>query len=431
MLLQPKALVNFVTRHCVLQPKKPSFQPSPVIRFTPMETVDRISRRATDGHDDVPKIAKRVELLSSAEDFTQAFIDKIAEQKGDRPITFLSTPVHRKELSHQVAEGFRLNEDYGVVLDPSELVVDGWKSADYRRHWNEVRETFSKDMQMVMAPGWTENKHCLRAARHANSLGIPIKQLEEKPLSRTDIEIRLAESEAELRHRGFESPNFVDTLNGAVDQKYLDDKATEAFTSEQTLKDPKQYVFDVVARTLHGVDDVENDGAKQAGKIPQPEFTRLYVEAAKEQLNGQPMTYISTPITGGTKKFELFEELGIKDKSEFDESAKHRFVKDVIIKNTNQAFRISEGVRENQEVGMVMDPSEITIPEWSQSHYAAHWDAVVKELASKVVLAPGWDFSTGCVLELKRALDKGIPVGEIAVTQMSPGDVDRLLAKRM
>ena len=78
-------------------------------------------------------------------------------------------------------------------------------------------------------------------------------------------------------------------------------------------------------------------------------------------------------------------------------------MKDVIIRNTNQAFRISEGVRENQEVGMVMDPSEITIPEWSQSHYAAHWDAVVKELASKVVLAPGWDFSTGCVLELKES----------------------------
>ena len=80
---------------------------------------------------------------------------------------------------------------------------------------------------------------------------------------------------------------------------------------------------------------------------------------------------------------------------------------------------------------MVMDPSEITIPEWSQSHYAAHWDAVVKELASKVVLAPGWDFSTGCVLELKRALDKGIPIGEVAVTQMSSGDVDKLLEEKM
>ena len=95
MILQPKALVNFVTRHCLLNPKKPILEANAVIHFTPMDTLDQISRRATSGHDDVPKIAKRVELLSSAEDFTQAFIEKIAEQKGDRPITFLSTPVHR------------------------------------------------------------------------------------------------------------------------------------------------------------------------------------------------------------------------------------------------------------------------------------------------------------------------------------------------
>ena len=128
------------------------------------------------------------------------------------------------------------------------------------------------------------------------------------------------------------------------------------------------------------------------------------------------MTYVSTPITGGRKKYELFEDLGITSKDEFDASGKKRFVKDVIVANTNRAYRISESLRDEGSRSMIMDPSEITIPEWSQSHYAAHWDAVVEHLASKVVLAPGWDFSSGCILELKRALDKGVSVEEVVMS---------------
>lgn len=392
--------------------------------FSSPEPMDRIALRTTEGHDDFPKVSVKVRPQAPRAEFTEKFIEQVRSRKGESPLTFLSSPLPKREQSHDMAEAMRLNPGYGVVLDPGELKVDGWSKADYVSHWSDVREAFSDEMQMVMGPGWEQSQECLVAASHAKSLGIPTMQLKARPLSRMDIEMRLTESEQELKARGFEPPNFVDTLNGAVDQKYLEDKATGDFTTDQQLKNPEKYVFDVVARTLNGRDDVENDGAKQAGKLSQPEFTRLYVESAKEQLDGQPMTYISTPITGGSRKYDLYRDLGVKDKSEFDQTGKKRFVKDVIVANTNVAFRIAESVRSEQGYGMVMDPSEITIPEWSQSHYAAHWDAVVKELASKVVLAPGWDFSSGCILELKRALDKGVPVEEVALMPVSSSELE-------
>lgn len=392
--------------------------------LTAFQTPDHFSLSGKLAPEAASDYVDSLELGPSRSAFTETFIEAVKEHKGDGAITFLASPTARRSQSEHVAEGMRLDDGYGLVLDPGQLEVDGWSAKDYASHWNQVRETFSDDMKMVMAPGWQSSKGCKEAALHADSLGIPIIKLETQSLTRTDIEIRLAESEEELRQRGFEPPAFVETLNGAVDQKYLDDTATGDFTSDETLKDPISYVSDVVARTLNGKDEVDNDGARQAGKMPQPEFTKLYVEAALEQLDGRPMTYVSTPITGGRKKFELFEDLGVKDKTEFDKSGKKRFVKDVIVANTNRAYRISEAVRENQDYGMVMDPSEITIPEWSQSHYAAHWDAVVKELASKVVLAPGWDFSSGCILELKRALDKGVPVEEVALKPMASRELD-------
>lgn len=405
--------------------KKTPAIPIPVLSKEVSAAVDRITLRTIGGRDDVPESAKQFEDISlSRKEFSRHFINVIELMKGDDKITFLSTPPLKREFSHDVAEGFRLNQDYGLVLDPSELLIEGWEDQDYAEHWSDVRKALSKDINMVMGPGWEKSPECLRDVKHAKKLGIPVQKLVAQPLSRMDIEIRLQESAEELRQRGFDPPDFLGTLNGAVDQDYLSDVATGDFTTNETLKDPEKYVSDVVARTLQGRDESDNDGARQAGKISQPLFTELYVKAAKEQLDGKPMTYISTPITGGTKKFDLFEELGVNDKKEFDKNGKNRFVKDVIVANTNRAFRISESVRQRTNYGSVMDPSEITIPDWSQSHYAAHWDAVVKELASKVVLAPGWDFSTGCILELKRALDKGIPIEEIALNPLRLNDYE-------
>lgn len=392
--------------------------PAAKMEATLLETVDLMSLRTILGRDDLPMVAdKPLKGLSRAR-FTKRFIETIAAKKGDGTLTFLATPRERHEQSHNVAEGFRLNPDYGMVLDPAELMVEGWSEKDYSDHWKAVRKAFAKDMKLVLGPGWERHPGCRESALQARELGIPALKVEVRDLDRTSIEMRLGEAEEELVKRGFKRPSFVSLLGGAVDQDYLADQATGDFTSDNTFKDPVGYVAEVVARTLRGRDESQNDGARQAGRLPQAEFTRLYVEQAKKQLGGSPMTYISTPITGGLKKFDLLERLGVSDKKDLDSKGKSRFVQDVILGNTHRAFRIAESVRLEPGYDKVMDPSEITIPEWSQSHYAAHWDAVVKELASRVVLAPGWDYSSGCILELKRALDKGIPIQEIKISEM-------------
>ncbi len=389
--------------------------------------LDRVTMRTIQGHDDVPMMAKKEAVSEPRADFTKNFITRIRQSKGEAKLTFVSTPAQNKKQGFNIAEGFRLEDkDYGIVLDPREMSMKGWSAKDYSAHWSDVRRAFAKDLQMVMGPGWKQSPHCVDAAKQAHELGIPTKSYELKSLDRAAIEIRLTEVDHDLTQRGFPPQNLVGTLNGAVDHNYLDDQAGQASTTEGTLTDPAGYLSDVVGRTLRGREKSTNDGALQAGMLTQSTFTQLYLEKTREQLNGRPLTYVSTPITGGTAKFDLFDELRVKDKTDFDAAGKQRFLDDVIVKNTNSAFHVAEALREDSSYGVVMDPSEITIPRWSQAEYSAHWDEVVLQLASKLVLAPGWDHSTGSILELKRALDKGIPIEEVTVETLSSSDLSKL-----
>ena len=387
--------------------------------LTVTEAVDKLSLQTIFGRDDVPDVPKISSSHIGRHKFTQKFIRSIAKQKGDQPITYICSP--RPPESHEVdlhvAEGLRSEPKYGLVLDPTEMKVEGWSEQDYENHWNEVKKAFADDLTMVLGPGWEQTEKCKKQALAAVDMGVTVKQIGLHDLDEQSIRTRLQESTAELRGRGFQVDDLDKLLDGSVDQGYLQDTATGSFTSDQKLSDTVKYVRDVVHRTLNGRDESNNDGARRAGRIPRQQFTELYVEHALDQLQGRPMTYVSTPITGGHKKYDFLEDQGVSNKKELDSDGKKEFVQDVILANTNKVFRVAESLR-FAEPHPVMDPAEITIPEWSQADYAAHWDAVVEKLASKVVLVPGWQYSKGCILELQRAVRKGIPIQEIQVAEV-------------
>lgn len=382
-----------------------------------MSVVDSLTLQTVEPGSRNGRVASKRTVNVSREEFTQRFIDTLREKKGAGRLTYLTGPSNRpRQQRADAADALRTNPEYGLVVDNSSLKVKGWTPDDYFRHWSEVRQAFAKDMLVVMLPGWEKNQANVREAVDARDQGIPLVKIELRDLDRTTIHNRLEDSTRRLRSQGFETADLAAVLDGAIDESYLADVATSSFVSkDQDLPDPQAYLQEVVRQTLEGHDDTDSDGGRKGGKMPQPEFTRLYLQAAQKILNGRPMTYVSTPITGGRKKFDFLTQHGVHDKSELDAASKNQFVDKVITSNTNRVFHVAEALRMESEHAMVMDPAEITVPEWSQAQYSAHWDAVVHHLAAKIVLVPDWDLSQGCVLELNRALSKGIPIQEIRI----------------
>jgi hypothetical protein len=124
---------------------------------------------------------------------------------------------------------------------------------------------------------------------------------------------------------------------------------------------------------------------------------------------GAEKVYISTPITGGNKLYDFLEAEHVHSKKELDPNDLPAYDKQVVTVNCKHAHRIASKLR-NQGVCAV-EPSSIQFPGWSQTLYNQNWTRVVNEVPfSKVIVCDGWELSYGCLLEVRAALDKGIPV---------------------
>jgi hypothetical protein len=156
----------------------------------------------------------------------------------------------------------------------------------------------------------------------------------------------------------------------------------------------------------------------------QATITAGYIAVLKANKGNGPLTYLSTPITGGQRKYEFLAQREKTSKAELSEPESREFARDVIGYNTEMAKGVAECLQGNPENGVVVNPGTLNVPGWTQRDYLNHWLAVVKEVADKVVLVPGWQFSKGCVYEAREALNKGIPVQEIQIT-----DLDRTSAQ--
>lgn len=151
----------------------------------------------------------------------------------------------------------------------------------------------------------------------------------------------------------------------------------------------------------------------------QATVTAGYVAVLKATKGNGPLTYLSTPITGGQKKYEFLAERDKTSKAQLDEPQSREFARDVIGYNTEMAKGIAECLQGDPANGVVLNPGTLNVPGWTQRDYLEHWLTVVKEVADKVVLVPGWQFSKGCVYEAREALNKGIPVQEIEIKNLT------------
>ena len=116
--------------------------------------------------------------------------------------------------------------------------------------------------------------------------------------------------------------------------------------------------------------------------------------------------YIGVPVTTGRRFINWFRSTGCqlqRDNIEYERALRA----EVILPNIQHAARFIELLRW-RHVGLIIDPTSVEVPGWSQAQYYQFWTTVINRHARRVIFLDGWEFSSGCVLEFETAQLAGI-----------------------
>lgn len=118
----------------------------------------------------------------------------------------------------------------------------------------------------------------------------------------------------------------------------------------------------------------------------------VVVEAFASVIGGRSATYVSSPLTTGSRAFEWHRQNG----SPGDQAS---FVEDVVEPNRREAADFVRTLR--QRIGsLVVDPTAMSdLRGWEQDDYRVFWGRVIERYCSRVILRDGWQFSSGCSYE--------------------------------
>jgi hypothetical protein len=126
--------------------------------------------------------------------------------------------------------------------------------------------------------------------------------------------------------------------------------------------------------------------------------------------------YVSTPITTGPRFVQWRRGPGAHlqpDSAEY-EQRRHEAV---IVPNREAVAPLVESLH-SQLQDPVIDPTALEdVPGWEQFEYHRFWAEVVDRYVHTAVFADGWEYSSGCVLELAAALsaDVATQFGDLTV----------------
>jgi len=111
-------------------------------------------------------------------------------------------------------------------------------------------------------------------------------------------------------------------------------------------------------------------------------------------VGNEQATYLSGPITTGLRFVETIVA----------NSPEH-----VAINQNLEALRSTAKELRRSTNRLVIDPSPLTVPHWSQEQYMMLWRALIQRRASEVRFMPDWEYSLGCTLEFLHAKQLDIP----------------------
>jgi hypothetical protein len=137
--------------------------------------------------------------------------------------------------------------------------------------------------------------------------------------------------------------------------------------------------------------------------------------------------YVSGPITTGERFFRWYDASGRKlavDSSEYFE----RRLREVIEPNSGDILRAAARLRlETNKT--VIEPASLYVQTWRQPDYLKLWSEVIERFVERLIMMPGWEFSTGCVTEIEKAFRLGLPVSSVNGAPISIEGATEMVAR--
>jgi hypothetical protein len=162
------------------------------------------------------------------------------------------------------------------------------------------------------------------------------------------------------------------------------------------------------------------------GKVS--ESHEILIQAWECAFLGSPVAYLSGPITTGPRFVRWYSAAGreLTDQRLF--KLLHR--QNVIDANTRDIREAAVHLRSILHEP-VLEPASLVIPQWTQDEYIELWARVIERFASRIIMMPGWEYSSGCTAELLRAFTHDVPATTLDGAALSLSNAVDLISEAL
>lgn len=167
-------------------------------------------------------------------------------------------------------------------------------------------------------------------------------------------------------------------------------------------------------------------GLKKILARPLPPGAEAHLAAFARRGDAANSLYVSTPITTGPR---LLAWRRANPKGADSDPFGRELKREVIAENIRALGPLRTHIARGTKSARVIDPTELDEPGWSQADYHRFWIETISRFASTLVLADGWQYSTGCAYEFSAALLAGIPMLDSNLDPVNLGHAADLLRR--
>ncbi len=127
------------------------------------------------------------------------------------------------------------------------------------------------------------------------------------------------------------------------------------------------------------------------------------VNTAFDSIMGTDITYVSTPITSGSRLYRVMDQAGVKTPDEL-KADKAFFFENVIKHNIDNADDVAKALLKAKG-GTIIAPASFEAKQlgWGQDEYMGLWLDVIEKKATRIALIDGWEYSNGGAEEYLQA----------------------------
>lgn len=136
-------------------------------------------------------------------------------------------------------------------------------------------------------------------------------------------------------------------------------------------------------------------------------------------------TYVSGPITTGLRFFDWYISTGHLLESDIEAYRKVKY-DSVLSLNESDIIRTANILRETT-VTPVIEPASLHIASWNQRDYYHFWTELMRRLVLRVVVLDGWQYSIGCVIEFKHAIQFDIQIETACGLPLNAKNANKLI----